>query len=117
MATSLSTIWGNTDDWDQQYICASSLCLMSVMSQCCSIIIDWGISAPGHGKEVAYGLNAVGKRYKYQSVSTVQIPGPIIFDSHIQMHTGTKKENVSLAKEFQKHLKKKQRKYGVIDQI
>ena len=38
---------------------------MSVMSQTYSIIIDRGISAPGHGKEVVDGLNAVDKRYIY----------------------------------------------------
>ena len=61
-------------------------------------------------------LNAVDKRYIYQLISTVRLPGSIIFDSQIQIHTGTKKEDVSLAKEFQEHLKKKHRKYGVIDQ-
>ena len=59
MTTSLSRIWGNTDGCYEQYICASALYLMSVMSQCYSIIIGWGISAPGHVKEVVYGLNAV----------------------------------------------------------
>ena len=33
-----------------KYICASALYLMSVMYQYYSIIIDLGISAPGHGK-------------------------------------------------------------------
>ena len=47
---------------------------MSVMSQIYSIIIDIGISAPGHGKEVVDGLNAVGKRYIYQLMSKVQLP-------------------------------------------
>ena len=32
------------------------------------------------------------------------------------MHTGNQKYDVSLAKEFQEHLKKKHRKDGVIDQ-
>ena len=64
---------------------------MSVMSQCYSIIINRGISAPGHGKEVIDGLNDVDKRYIYQLMSTVQIPGSKIFDSHIQIHTGTQK--------------------------
>ena len=36
---------------------------MSVMSQTYSIIIDRGICAPWHGKEVVDGLNAVDKRY------------------------------------------------------
>ena len=38
---------------------------MSVMSQYYSVIIDRGISAPGHGKEVVDGLNDVNKRYIY----------------------------------------------------
>ena len=89
---------------------------MSVIYQCYSIIIDRGISAPGHGKEVVDWLNDVDKRYIYKLMSTVQLPGSKIFDSQIQMHTGTQKYDVSLAKEFQEHLKKKHRKDGVIDQ-
>ena len=50
MTSTLSTIWENTDGFAEQYICASALYLMSVMSQCYSIIFDQGISAPGHGK-------------------------------------------------------------------
>ena len=61
---------------------------MSVMSQCYSVIIYRGISAPGHGKEVVDGINAVDKRYIYQLMSTVQLPGSKIFDSQMQMHTG-----------------------------
>ena len=77
---------------------------MSVVSQCYSIIIDRGISAPGNGKEVVDGLNAVDKRYIYQLMSNVQLPGSVIFDSQIEMHIGTEKEDVSLAKEFKNHL-------------
>ena len=77
---------------------------MSVMSQCYSIIIDRGLSASGHGKEVVDGLNDVDKIYIYQLVSTVQLPGSNIFDSQMQMHTGNQKYDVSLAKEFQHHL-------------
>ena len=89
---------------------------MSVMSQCYSIIIDRGISAPGHGREVVDGLNSVDKLYIYQLISTVKLPGSIRFDSQIQMDTGTKKEDVSLAREFQEHLTKKYHKYSVIYQ-
>ena len=59
LTKSLITIWENTDGCAEQYICASALYLMSEMSQTYSIIIDRGISAPGHGKEVVDGLNAV----------------------------------------------------------
>ena len=68
-------IWENTYGCTKQYICASALHLMSVMSQCYSVIIDWGISETGHGKEVLDGLNAADKRYIYQLMSNVQLPG------------------------------------------
>ena len=96
----------NTDGCTEQYRCASALYLISVMSQCYSIIIDLGISAHGHGIEVLNELNVVDKCYIYQLMSTVQLPGSIIFDPQIKMHTGTKKEDVNLAKEFQEHLTK-----------
>ena len=79
---------------------------MSVMSQCYSIIIDQGISAPGHDKKVLDGLNAVDKRYVHQFMSTVQLPGSNRFDSQMQMHTGNQNYDVSLAKEFQHYLTK-----------
>ena len=73
--SSLSTIWENTDGCAEQYIYASSLYLMSVMLQCYSVIIDLGISAPGHGKEVVDGINSIYKHYMYQLMTTVQLPG------------------------------------------
>ena len=48
---------------------------MSFMSQCYSIIIDRGISAPGHRKELVDGINATNKRYIYQLMSNFQLPG------------------------------------------
>ena len=71
---------------------------MSVMSQCYSIIIYLCLSAPGHGKEVVYGINDVDKRYIYQLMSTDQLPVSKIFDLQIKMHTGTQKDDVSLAR-------------------
>ena len=74
------------------------------MSQCYSIIIDRGISAPGHGKEVVDGLNAVDKRYINQLMSKVKLPGSVIFDTQIKMYTGTENKDVSLAQEFKNHM-------------
>ena len=68
--------------------------LMSVMSQCYYIIIDRGISAPGHGKEVVDGLNAVNKCCIHQLMSNVQLPGSKRFDSHMQIHTGNQKYDI-----------------------
>ena len=59
----MSTIWENTDGCAYQYRCASALYLMSVLSQCLSIIIDQGISAHVHGKESFDGINDIDKRY------------------------------------------------------
>ena len=44
------------------------------------------------------GLNAVDKRYIYQLMSKVQLPGSIIFDSQIKIQTITEKKDVSFAK-------------------
>ena len=48
LKTSSSTIWETTDGCAEQYRCASAMYLMSVISQTYSLIIDRGISAPGH---------------------------------------------------------------------
>ena len=69
---------------------------MSVISQCYFIIIDRDVISPGHGKEVVDGLNPVDKRYIYQLMYNNQLPGPNIFYSHMQMHTGKQKYDVSL---------------------
>ena len=89
---------------------------MSVMSQTYYIIIDWGISAPGHGKEMVDGLNAVDKRYIYHLMSKVQLHGSIRFDSQNKMHTGTENKDISLAQEFKDHLESEHRQNGAIDQ-
>ena len=104
LTTSLTKIWENTDGCDEQYICASAIYLMSLMSKTYSIIINWGISAPGHGKEVIDGLNAVDKHYIYQLMSKVQPPGSVRFGSQIKIHTGTEHKDVSLAQEFKDYL-------------
>ena len=48
---------------------------MSVLSQCHSIIFDWGIIAPGHGKEVVDGPNVTNTWFMYHLMSNVQLPG------------------------------------------
>ena len=91
MTTSLITIWESIVVCAEKYICESELCLLSVISQRYSIIIDRGISAPGNGKYVGDGHNDVYKRYIYKYMSTVKLPGSVRFDSQIKMHTGTEK--------------------------
>ena len=71
---------------------------MSFMSKCYSFIIDRGISAPGHVKEVVDDLNSIYKRYTYQSMSNVRLPESNTFDLYILMHSCTQNNDVSLAK-------------------
>ena len=85
------------------------------MFKCYSIIIDRGISAPSHVKEVVDGINAIEKRFIYQLMSNVQPQGSKKFDSHILMHYFTENSDVSMAKRFQKHLSMEHCKHGVID--
>ena len=54
--------------------------------------------------------------YIYQLIYYVQIPGSKTFDSQIIMHSTKPNNDVSLAKEFQKHISKEHWKHGVIDQ-
>ena len=53
---------------------------MSLFSQYYSVITYRGISAPRHGKEAVNGLNAIDKRYIYQLIYNVQLPGSKTFD-------------------------------------
>ena len=64
------------------------------------------MSAPGNRRYLVDGINAIDKRYMYQFMSNVKLPVSITFDSQILMHYFTPKNDVSLAKEFQKHLSK-----------
>ena len=50
-------------------------------------------------------------------MSTVQLPGSNRFDSQMQIHTGNQIDELSLAKEFQPHMTKENRKSGFIDQV
>ena len=87
---------------------------MSVMSQTYSIIIDHGISAPGHEIEVVDVLNAVDKRYINQLMSKVQLPGLVRFDSQIKIKTVTENKDVSLAKGVKDHLEGEHRQNGAL---
>ena len=89
---------------------------MSVLYQFNSIIIDRGISAHGHCKEVIGGLKSIDRRYMYQIISNFQHPGSKTFDSNILMHYCTQKNDVSLAKELQKHLYRDDQKHEVVHQ-
>ena len=71
---------------------------MSMLSQAFSVIIDHGISAPGHGREVVDSLNAIEKVFLFQLISTVQLPVEKGYDAQMVIHTGTRTSSVILAR-------------------
>ena len=81
LTTSLGKFSENTNGCAKQYRCASEIYLMSVISQCYSIIIDWDLHAFGHGKEVVDGINDGDKCYIYYIRSTVELTISNRFDS------------------------------------
>ena len=58
-----STLYCNSDGSSKQYRCANALYYLSMLSTKFNINIDRAIGAPGHGKDIVYGLNAVDKHY------------------------------------------------------
>ena len=104
--SALSIIWENTYGCAEQYRSAIALKLMSLLSQCHLILFDWCISSPGHGKQVVDSLNDNENCYIYQLMSTVELKGSKIFEKQIIMRSCTPTNDVSLDKEFQKHLSK-----------
>ena len=100
---------------DDHYRIATALYLLSMLSQEFSIITNCVIRAPGHNREVFDGLNDAKKRFLFQWMSTVQLLDEKCYDTHMVMHTVTRKSDVSLASEFQKYLSTAAHKHGVID--
>ena len=58
----MSTIWENTDGFEDQYLCTAALYLLSVLTYAYNIIIYHGVGAPVNVREVVDGLNATDKK-------------------------------------------------------
>ena len=59
----MSNMWENTDGCAEQFFCTTALYLLSMLAYEYKIIIDRGVGAPGHGREVVDGLNATKKAF------------------------------------------------------
>ena len=62
-----------------------------------NIIIDRGISAPGHVREVVDGINSTYKRLIFHFMENFQIPGSKLFDAQMEVQTATQNTDVILA--------------------
>ena len=75
MSNTLSTICKNTYGCAEYLGCATTLYLMSMLSQAYSFIIDRRISVSRHGREVVDGPNSIYKRFLIRLMATVQLTG------------------------------------------
>ena len=80
-----------------------------------NIIIDRSGGSPGHVREVVYGLNDNGKKLISMLITTVQLTGASDYDSQMLMHTSTENTDISLSREFQKHLSDPIWAHGLLD--
>ena len=88
-----STIMEDTDGCAKQYRSANSLYLMSAISKKYGIVIDRAVGAPGHGKDIVDGLNAVDKRYlktaMFRTVNPEKNGSKKTMNSHSATATGS----------------------------
>ena len=52
-----------------------------MLSQAFSVIIDCGISAPVHVRDLVYGINDIDRIFLFQLMSTMQLPGAKSYDT------------------------------------
>ena len=61
-------------------------------------------------------MDSTDKRLLSMLTKAVQLTGAASYESQMKMHTSTLNTDISLAREFQKHLSYSKRKNGVMDQ-
>ena len=69
-----------------------------------NIIIDHGVRSPVNVKEVVDGLNNTGKWLLYILMTTVQLSVAADYESQTGKHTSDANTDISLAREFKKHI-------------
>ena len=65
------TMWENTDGCAEQCRYATALYLLSMLAHSYNIVIDCGVEAPGHLREVVNGLNYTKKTFLSMLMTTV----------------------------------------------
>ena len=81
-------LYCNSDGCAKQYRCANAIYYLSIIAYKYGIIIDRAIGAPGHGKDIVDGLNAVDKQYLKGCMRTIKTADETEFDiKKIQIHS------------------------------
>jgi len=107
----------HTDGCSKQYRSANALHLLSVLAVKYTVIIDRSVSAPGHGKSIIDGLNAVDKHYLRKVMC---MSGSMYFDNEdrrMNAHSMTETASQSFAEECVRLCSQSDRENGVFDSI
>ena len=94
----------NTYGCNYQYICATVLYLLSILSHAYNFVIGRCFGGPRHGKGVIDGLNATDRRFLYNVDKTVQLTSAATNNSQMVIHTEMSNTYISLVRVFQNHL-------------
>ena len=106
------TLLDNTDGCAAQYRSANALYLISLLAVAYGLVIDRAVGAPGHGKDLVDGLNAVDKRFLQEMMKRLGLADKEIANrmDPVVMEKGVLK---SLAELCLKACSNKNRKEGV----
>ena len=80
-----------------------------------NIVIDRNVGAPVHVKKIVDRLNATVKNFLTMLTTTLQLPGSGTTNSQMAMYKSSSNTDISLAKEYQKHILEPRRTHGLID--
>ena len=107
------TLFDNTDGCASQYRCGNALFLLSLLASAYGIVIDRAIGAPGHGKDLIDGMNAVDKRFLQEAMRRLAKAAGDEESNRMEPSTMVEGEAKSLAAECIRLCSDKSRAEGV----
>ena len=108
-----STIWEFTDGCKKQYRCNVVMYFLSYLAAVHGITIDRQVDAPGHGKGVVDGINAIDKNYLSKMMSLTMTPEVITEKDRMSSATMIEGAEKSFARECIRLCSNPERKNGV----
>ena len=108
-----SILWEFTDGCKKQYRCNVVVYLLSYLASAYAITINRQIDAPGHGKGVVDGINAIDKNYLSKMMNLIMTPEVITSKDRMSSATMIEGAEKSFAKECLRLCSNPNRKTGV----
>ena len=109
-----SVFLDHTDGCAKQYRSGNALYLLNVIALKYHIVIDRAIGAPGHGKSIIDGLNAVDKHFLKKVMCMSGSNRADDLTTRMKMYATVKKSSFSFAKECARLCGQEERKFGVL---